>query len=64
MDRYDLIVLILPVEIAVVAVGYEAGRPTQALPWALLTLALLTAAGLAARRFLVPTQGRSPGRRG
>lgn len=55
---------ILPVELAVVAAGYGAGRQTQALPWALLALALLTAAGLAARRFLVPTRRRSPEEKG
>jgi uncharacterized membrane protein YdjX (TVP38/TMEM64 family) len=53
---------ILPVEIVVVAVGYGAGRQTQALPWALLALALLTAAGLAVRRSLTrsPARKRSP----
>lgn len=53
---------VLPVEIAAVAVGYGAGGQARALPWALLALALLTAAGLAARRLLAcsPPGGRSP----
>jgi uncharacterized membrane protein YdjX (TVP38/TMEM64 family) len=49
---------ILPVEIAVVAAGYGAGRQPQVLPWALLALALLTAAGLATRRFLTLSLAR------
>lgn len=44
---------ILPVGIAVVAVGYGAGHRSQVVYWAFFALALLTAAGLAARRRLM-----------
>ena len=43
---------VLPVEIAVVAVGYGAGGAHRILPWAFGALAMLTAAGLAVRRRL------------
>jgi len=44
---------ILPVEVAVVATGYGAGHELRVLPWALATLALLTAGGLVVRRRLL-----------
>ena len=49
---------ILPVGVAVVAVGYGAGPHLPVLPWALFALALLTVTGLAARRRLVSSQRR------
>ncbi len=57
---------VLPVEVAVVAVGYGAGGSPRALPWALLALAALTAGGLAVRRRLWSSaeRGGSPGAKG